>query len=293
MKITTKNLTSLTATTFIALLLSMSLGNQDAYAQAFPDFTDVTGLTLNGDAAQNSPDLRLVPSLNSQTGSAFYDTPVGIDSFQTVFEFELSDLAVSDGDDAGADGLTFVVQNDAASDAALGTGGGFLGYGGLTDSVAVSFDHWINGAWETTENISILSGGDISTHLAEAPFNFNADTTYTVWIEYDGTTLDVYISDTATKGAPILTHVIDIQSEVGSDEAFVGFTAATGGARANHDLLNWNYSADKVVAGELLSLDTSALVIAGLTGSAVWMISTVAGIAGAGIYLVKFRSNRD
>jgi len=49
----------------------------------------------------------------------------------------------------------------------------------------------------------------------------------------------------------------------------------------------------KPVAGELLSLDSSALVIAGLTGSAVWMIPTIAGIAGAGMYLIKFRTNRD
>jgi len=48
-----------------------------------------------------------------------------------------------------------------------------------------------------------------------------------------------------------------------------------------------------IVAGDLLSVDSSALVVAGLTSSAVWMIPTVAGIAGAGIYLVKFRSNRD
>jgi len=50
---------------------------------------------------------------------------------------------------------------------------------------------------------------------------------------------------------------------------------------------------DDVVAGELLSLDTSSLVVAGLTSSMVWVIPTVAGIAGAGIYLVKFRANRD
>ena len=43
------------------------------------------------------------------------------------------------------------------------------------------------------------------------------------------------------------------------------------------------------VAGELLPLDTSALMIAGLTSSAVWMIPAVAGIAGVGVYLVKFR----
>ena len=47
------------------------------------------------------------------------------------------------------------------------------------------------------------------------------------------------------------------------------------------------------VAGELLSLDSTALVIAGLTGSAVWMIPAVAGIAGAGVYLVKTRANKE
>jgi len=50
---------------------------------------------------------------------------------------------------------------------------------------------------------------------------------------------------------------------------------------------------EKPVAGELLSLDSSSLVVAGLTSSAVWMIPTVAGIAGAGLYLVKLRANRD
>jgi len=47
------------------------------------------------------------------------------------------------------------------------------------------------------------------------------------------------------------------------------------------------------VAGELASLDSSALVVGGLASSAVWMIPAVAGIVGAGIYLVKFRTNKE
>jgi len=50
---------------------------------------------------------------------------------------------------------------------------------------------------------------------------------------------------------------------------------------------------EQPVAGELLSLDNTALVIAGLTSMSLWMIPTVLGLAGAGIYLVKFRANRD
>jgi len=237
---TTKNLTSLTATTFFAVLLGLSFGNQDAYAQSFPDFSDLTGLTLNNDAAQSGTDLRLVPALTGQSGSAFFDSTVGIEQFTTQFEFELSALGVSDGSDLGADGIVFTIQNDAAADAALGTGGGSLGYVGISPSVGVSFDHWING-FDTQENISIHSGGSI-TKLAEAAFEFDPDTTYTVWIDYDGITLEIFISTTNVKpGAPSLTHVIDIPTTVGSSDAYVGFTASTGAAVGNHDILSWNF----------------------------------------------------
>ena len=47
------------------------------------------------------------------------------------------------------------------------------------------------------------------------------------------------------------------------------------------------------VAGELLPMNTSALMIAGLTSMSVWMIPTVLGLAGAGVYLVKFRANKE
>jgi hypothetical protein len=45
------------------------------------------------------------------------------------------------------------------------------------------------------------------------------------------------------------------------------------------------------VAGELLPLNTTALFVSGITSSAIWMIPTLAGIAGAGVYFTKFRKN--
>jgi hypothetical protein len=50
---------------------------------------------------------------------------------------------------------------------------------------------------------------------------------------------------------------------------------------------------EQQVAGELLPLDSTALLIGGLTSMSVFMIPAVAGIAGAAVYLVKFRANRD
>jgi len=50
---------------------------------------------------------------------------------------------------------------------------------------------------------------------------------------------------------------------------------------------------DSVVGGTLIPLDTTALMLAGLQSSAIWMIPTLAGLAAAGFYLVKFRMNKE
>jgi len=43
------------------------------------------------------------------------------------------------------------------------------------------------------------------------------------------------------------------------------------------------------VAGQLLPLDSTTLFLAGIQSMTVWMIPTILGLAGAGVYLVKFR----
>jgi len=47
------------------------------------------------------------------------------------------------------------------------------------------------------------------------------------------------------------------------------------------------------VGGELLPIDSTALMLAGLQTSAIWMLPVLAGLAGAGFYLVKFRMNKE
>jgi len=50
----------------------------------------------------------------------------------------------------------------------------------------------------------------------------------------------------------------------------------------------WINESQEPVAGELLTVDSSSLVVAGLS-SMIWMVPAVVGIVGAGVYLVKFR----
>jgi hypothetical protein len=48
-----------------------------------------------------------------------------------------------------------------------------------------------------------------------------------------------------------------------------------------------------LVGGEILQIDNTAFLLAGISQSAAWMIPTLAGLAGAGVYLVKFRTNKE
>jgi len=50
---------------------------------------------------------------------------------------------------------------------------------------------------------------------------------------------------------------------------------------------------DPKVGGEFLGVESAALLIAGFQASAIWMIPTIAGIAATGIYLTKFRANKE
>jgi len=56
---------------------------------------------------------------------------------------------------------------------------------------------------------------------------------------------------------------------------------------------NIRFTCDAMVGGSMLPIDSTALMLAGLQSSAIWMLPVLAGIAGAGFYLVKFRTNKE
>ena len=47
------------------------------------------------------------------------------------------------------------------------------------------------------------------------------------------------------------------------------------------------------VGGEIIPIDTTALLLAGLQTSAIWMLPVLVGAAGAGAYYIKTRLNKD
>jgi legume-like lectin family protein/chitobiase/beta-hexosaminidase-like protein len=202
-----------------------------------------TGLALDGSTKLSGVRLRLTDGGTNEVGSGFYTTPLNIQSFTTDFSFQLTN--------PNADGFAFVLQN--AGPAALGPGGGGLGYGpatpgqtpGIATSVAVKFDLYSN-AGEGTNSTGLYSdgasptvpattlGGNVSLHSGDV---------FNVHVTYDGTTLSMTITDASTPADTFTTSwTVNIPNIVGAKTAYAGFTGGTGGLTATQDILTWTFT---------------------------------------------------
>lgn len=220
----------------------------------YTDFADTTGLTLNGAAASvdNGLDgsvMRLTPASGGQAGSIFSSALVDATNFSTNFSFRFTNSGgtLFDGNTVtGADGMVFVVQPVASS---LGGSGQGIGFTGITPAVGVEFDTWHNSANNDPSsnhlgidlNGSVNHGVDMLYTVDIAP-DFNNGQRWYAWIDYNGTTLEVRVSQNTTRPLDaLLTRDLDITAIIGQDTAYIGFTAATGADWNNHDLINWTY----------------------------------------------------
>lgn len=231
----------------VAVVAVALLGMSYVEAQGdfnYADFSSIAGLTLNGDAAQAGSVLRVAANAEDQSGSAWYTATKQhvADGFDTTFTFQLSG-------GSGADGFAFLIQDDDTT--SLGNGGSGLGYEGIPRSLAIEFDTF-GFSPESDNHVSVQSLGNNgnsvedadSLGLIEAPFDLNDGETHTAVIRYRPGVLLVYLDGSPS---PILTVSVDLQDINGDDildgagDAWVGFTAATGGASQDHDILDWTF----------------------------------------------------
>lgn len=215
----------------------------------YSDFSSVAGLTLNGNAAQVGNMLRVTPATFSQAGSVFSTTPISLASdvsFSTAFRFRFTNAGgACDGQGCGADGLVFVLQTNANN---VGGGGGGIGYQGIPNSVGIEFDTWNNGAIDgfSSNHVGIDVGGSVNS-LVRAQVtagDLNNGAIWHAWIDYNGATdlLEVFLSMSSERPlAPILALTRNLAADLGTPNAFVGFTSGTGAAFANHDVLSWTF----------------------------------------------------
>ncbi|AXC13690.1 hypothetical protein ACPOL_4417 [Acidisarcina polymorpha] len=207
----------------------------------YPAGFDRAGLTLNGSSALSGTALQLTNGGALETASAYFSTPVGITTFTSDFDFQLTE--------AVADGFTFVIQNQGPT--ALGNPGAGedLGYGGIPTSVAIKFDIY-NNAGEGSDSTGVYVNGATPTlpaiNLANGTLQLSSGHVIHAHITYDGTTLTWTLNDSfnAVHRSTVQKVVIDIPHTIGSNTAYVGFTAASGGKTAIQNILDWAFATE-------------------------------------------------
>jgi hypothetical protein len=195
--------------------------------------------------------LTLTTDSENETGSAFYKIGQYIGSFTASFDYLPSGTL-------NGDGVTFCVQNTAAGPSAIGlgngTGAGYLGYFGITNSAALGFNIYSGSpvgvgfsadgatfAFGGTDNINLASGDPIHVQIAYAQGNISLVLTDSV----------AAVSFTTNIG------VGDLTADTDSSGAYIGVTGATAatGETANQVIDNFTYQyTGTVVVAPVLSI---------------------------------------
>lgn len=239
---------------------------------SYNGFSNTTGLTLVGDAStavtSDGTVLRVTPATGGQSGAVYSTSAFTLGAnatFSTQFQFRFTDPGAWDP----ADGITFVL---AASPTGLGSGGVGMGYAGVPNSVAIEFDTYNNAGFGLGDNdgnssnhVAIDTDGNLTnTALANVygngscgfangnppqnPQSANGCMSnghlWTVNMSYNGSDLTVSLRDPSESSAfvAINSYPIDIASYLGTNNAYVGFTAGTGAGWENHDIINWTFA---------------------------------------------------
>ena len=236
----------------------------------YSNFDNTSAFTFAGNAAPatvaaDRKVLRLVPVSRSSfhSGAAYLTIPVSLGpkgAFETAFSFHVHSVSTTQW----ADGFTFVA---AASPVGLGAPsayGGYLGYLGVANSLAIEFDTYYNNqpgtvldaapnevAVDTDGSVTVIDnprsswgqpyGQGNCEGFGKQPVGCMTDgKIWTAHITYDGSVINVTVRDGSNPAVPVVTNYpVNLISLLGSTTAYVGFTAGNADSQANFDVLGW------------------------------------------------------
>ncbi len=236
---------------------------------AYDDFADAApaDFRFRGTAGPIDDKLRLTSVTGGgQGGSATLSEPVALAddlSFAAEFTVNMSDGVVDqDGEGPGlpgADGMLFVLHQDPRGALALGGSGGNMGIDGgpgekIERALSIELDTWSGGSNDPNTPIynDTHIGINVSTattsltrsaHDAIVELNDGADKD--VWVNYDGVTREMEVR-IANAGDPMpvdptIRKNVDLSKLFSDGPVYLGFTAGTGGALENHDVVGLSF----------------------------------------------------
>jgi hypothetical protein len=220
----------------------------------YANFSDVSGLTFNGNAQQLNSVILLSPATYYQEGTVWYTNQVNVaQGFSTHFTFRIYPGPSSF---ETADGIAFVIQNSGLN--ALGNADGEPGYENISNSLAVEFDTFQNQHLSDPNNnhIGIQSCGVAPNSLDHAsscnlglqpnlPITLADGMQHQVSIGYrPGVSGAAGVLVIVVDNQPVLNSRVDLSTllALNGNDAWVGFTGGTGGYFETAEIVNWSFS---------------------------------------------------
>ena len=217
-------------------------------------------LQRNGDAAYDWYNDRYVLTPDAPMKSGSFMSPQRVDLTKT---FDITfDINVGNNDN-GSDGMAFVLHNDPLGDQALGGSGGDLGMIGIKNGVGIEFD-----TYQNTEAPNDIANDH--TNFDNTGVQYNANNAalspvmdlgniedgqwHQVHVVSDGQTISYTFDGVQMSSLSLAT----VETYLGSQYAYFGFTGGTGGPSEQEQaqLVNLDATAED---GEQIHLDRANL----------------------------------
>jgi large repetitive protein len=179
-------------------------------------------------------------------------------AFNAFFTFQLIHTTTR------ADGIVFVIQG--TTNTAGGTGQD-LGFTGINPGFGIEFDTYKNTVYADPDNnhVAIITNGSAhhgtggnpaAVSISPSTIDLADGTLHYCWIDYDGTTVKVRLSNTNNRSTAsvVLSQTFDIAALFsGNTDIYYGFTASTGGESEEQDVSSYYFNNDNSLGG----IDTS------------------------------------
>lgn len=245
----------------LATLAALGLAAaQPAMAQSLTGFGSFAA--PNGSATLNSGVLQLTDGQGGEAGSMWSSAVQPVGAWTASFNYQ-------DTDKGGADGFSFALQNQGT--AALGAGGGALGYSGITgNSAAAQFSLWNGGSMGFG-----LNGGIDKQHYSPANDVLGTGDLLNITVSYANS----WVTQTVTDPTSSTTYSSTFYANLGnlfagnSGQAYVGFTGGTGGAASTQQISNFTFT------GQTAPVSTNLAAPLAVTGYNSNVIQNTAGEA--------------
>jgi hypothetical protein len=191
------------------------------------------GWSRNGHAGPlTNNSVMLTDGNPSEASSVFLNCPQFIEAFVASFTYQ-------DVGGGGADGCVFILHKDSAGPWAIGAPGSSLGCSGISPAVALQFNIYSpNGVGMALRTDGQTGGPYTST----SPVNLAGGNPIGVSLVYTGSVFSITLTDMVTHVKFVTNALLNIPAVLGTNTAYVGFTAADGGVSSRQVVSNFQFA---------------------------------------------------